>query len=179
MNDRKKARLLWVHTEGFRGPFSWAILAMAIAYIFMFGAPLLATFSIDAILAGDDFKAPSWAITLASVFLSGALPTMMNYLVMAALGTVLLTTIAGAGAGREGEGEREEAKWLRGSHAAAPAAVLRDACGLPWVAAALLGCLGCRQCAQPKLPAFMSLSPSPYPPPPLPLDSAKSTAGAG
>lgn len=95
MNDRKKARLLWVHTEGFRGPFSWAILAMAIAYIFMFGAPLLATFSIDAILAGDDFKAPSWAITLASVFLSGALPTMMNYLVMAALGTVLLTTIAG------------------------------------------------------------------------------------
>ena len=30
---------------------------MAVGYVFMFGVPLLATFSIDAILSGDEFNA--------------------------------------------------------------------------------------------------------------------------
>ena len=60
VNDRKKARLLWTHTEGYRGAFGMAIFTMAIAYVFMFGAPLLAAFSIDAIRAGAEFSpAPS------------------------------------------------------------------------------------------------------------------------
>ena len=32
VNDRKKARLLWTHTEGYRGAFGIAILAMGLAY---------------------------------------------------------------------------------------------------------------------------------------------------
>ena len=72
-----------------------AILAMAVAYIFMFSAPLLATFSIDAILAGDSFKPDPRITSIAALFSLGQAPTMMSYLIMAATGTIVLTAIAG------------------------------------------------------------------------------------
>lgn len=95
LNDRRKARLLWSHTAGFRGAFAGAIGVMAVGYVFMFGAPLLATFSIDAILAGDEFVTEPWIVSIASIFAFGQPPTMMNYLFMAATGTILLTAVAG------------------------------------------------------------------------------------
>ncbi|MFP6804620.1 MAG: ABC transporter ATP-binding protein [Pseudomonadales bacterium] len=95
VNDRKKARLLWTHTEGYRGAFGMAILAMAIAYVFMFGAPLLAAFSIDAIRAGEEFSPVPSAILIAQFFSGNDIPGMMAYLVLAAAGTILLTAIAG------------------------------------------------------------------------------------
>ena len=95
INDRDKARLLWAHTAGYRQPFAIAIAAMAVGYVFMFGAPLLATFSIDAILAGDEFRTEPWLTNLASLTSVEGPPAMINYLILAAIGTVLLTVIAG------------------------------------------------------------------------------------
>ncbi len=95
INDRDKARLLWSHTADFRRPFAIAIGAMAIGYVFMFGAPLLASFSIDAIMAGDAFTTEPWVTRLATLTAFGQSPTMINYLLLAAIGTVLLTAIAG------------------------------------------------------------------------------------
>ena len=40
---------------------------MAVGYVFMFGAPLLATFAIDAILAGQDFQTEPWVTSLAAL----------------------------------------------------------------------------------------------------------------
>ena len=95
LNDRKKARLLWTHIEGYRGAFGMAILAMAIAYVFMFGAPLLAAFSIDAIRAGEEFSPAPSTILIAQFFSGNDIPGMMAYLALAAAGTILLTAIAG------------------------------------------------------------------------------------
>lgn len=95
VNDRKKVRLLWTHTEGYRGAFGMAILAMAIAYVFMFGAPLLAAFSIDAIRAGEEFSPVPSALLIAQFFSGNDIPGMMAYLALAATGTILLTAIAG------------------------------------------------------------------------------------
>ena len=95
LSDSRKAAMLWVHTAGYRQPFAIAILAMAVGYLFMFGAPLLATFSIDAILAGDEFTTQAWIRDIAILFALGSEPGMMSYLLMAAVGTVVLTAIAG------------------------------------------------------------------------------------
>ena len=94
VSDRKKASILWAQTEGFRSAFGIAILAMAVGYVFMFGAPLLAAFAIDAIRAGDEF-APEGNLAAVSGFLLGDQPGMMSYLLFAAAGTVILTAIAG------------------------------------------------------------------------------------
>jgi ATP-binding cassette, subfamily B, bacterial len=95
LNDSGKAALLWTHTAGFRRPFFMAIAVTAIGYVFMFGAPLLATFSIDAILAGDSFSTDPWIVALASLLSLGSAPAMMHYLILSAIGTVLLTAVAG------------------------------------------------------------------------------------
>lgn len=95
LNDWQKASILWTHTAGFRQPFALAITAMAVGYVFMFGAPLLATFSIDAILAGEEFSTEPWINNLAGLTSFGAEPTMINYLLLAAFGTIALTAIAG------------------------------------------------------------------------------------
>jgi ATP-binding cassette subfamily B protein len=68
---------------------------MAIAYVFMFGAPLLAAFSIDAIRAGEDFSPDPTAIRIAQFFSGNDTPGMLAYLALAAAGTILLTAIAG------------------------------------------------------------------------------------
>lgn len=95
VSDKRKARLLWVHTAGFRRPFAIAILAMGVGYVFMFGAPLLATFSIDAIMAGDEFKTSGWVLQLGTAASFGREPTLMTWLILSAIGTVLLTAVAG------------------------------------------------------------------------------------
>jgi ATP-binding cassette subfamily B protein len=95
VNDTRKATLLWSQTAGYRQSFLLAIAAMGVGYVFMFGVPLLATFSIDAILAGDEFTTEPWLMALAAKLNPGLAPTMMSYLLLAAIGTVLLTAIAG------------------------------------------------------------------------------------
>jgi len=95
LNDTAKVTVLWSHTAGFRRPFAMAITAMAVGYVFMFGAPLLATFSIDAILAGSEFKTEPWITRLAGIISFGLATGMLSYLILAAIGTVVLTAIAG------------------------------------------------------------------------------------
>ena len=68
---------------------------MAVGYVFMFGAPLLATFAIDAILAGQDFQTEPWVTSLAALTSFDKPPTIFNYLLLAAIGTVSLTAVAG------------------------------------------------------------------------------------
>lgn len=95
MNDRKKALLLWHLTERYRLIFFMAIFAMAIGYLFMFGVPLVVKFAIDAIELGDSYAAPPWLATLGSLVAVGGEPGMMEYLIVAALASVILTAIAG------------------------------------------------------------------------------------
>ncbi len=95
VSDRRKAAILWLQTEGFRGAFGIAILAMAVGYVFMFGAPLLAAFAIDAIRAGDAFAPEAWIVSLARLFSLSDKPGLISYLLLTATGTILLTAIAG------------------------------------------------------------------------------------
>ncbi|MEX0942414.1 MAG: ABC transporter ATP-binding protein [Pseudomonadales bacterium] len=95
MNDRKKALLLWHLTRGYRMVFSMAIVAMAIGYLFMFGVPLVVKFAIDAIELGDSYTAPDWLEALGALISLGPDPGMMEYLIVAALASVILTAIAG------------------------------------------------------------------------------------
>ncbi|MEM7284628.1 MAG: hypothetical protein AAF438_23775, partial [Pseudomonadota bacterium] len=95
VRDTTKAKILWAHTEGFRKPFAIAILAMAVAYVFMFGAPLLATFAIDAIIVGPEFAPEPWIKQLGGLFSLSGDPTLLSYLLMATVGTIVLTAIAG------------------------------------------------------------------------------------
>lgn len=100
MNDKKKARLLWQLTEGYRLTFSMAIFAMAVGYVFMFGVPLAAKFAIDAIEQGDAWQAPAgvaWSaglLTFGDSF--GGEPGLLEYLLLAAFATIALTIVAGA-----------------------------------------------------------------------------------
>lgn len=96
MNDRKKARLLWQLTRGYRLVFSAAILSMAVGYLFMFGAPIIAKFSIDAIEQGDALVAPASLAELARHISFGGQPGMLHYLVLAAAATIGVTAFAGA-----------------------------------------------------------------------------------
>ena len=95
MNDRNKALLLWQLTRGYRLTFFLAIFAMAFGYVFMFGVPLIAKFSIDAIEHAGALHPPRWLENLASMVAFGGEPGMLEYLALAALGTVGLTAIAG------------------------------------------------------------------------------------
>jgi|TARA_B100001971_G_scaffold31293_1_gene25703 ATP-binding cassette subfamily B protein len=95
VNDRNKARLLWHLTAGYRITFAGAIAAMGIGYIFMFGVPLVAKFSIDAILEAENFEVPDWLYEIGSAISVNDDPSMMEYLVLAAATTVSLTFVMG------------------------------------------------------------------------------------
>lgn len=96
MNDKQKAFLLWENTKGYRLIFAIAIIAMAVGYIFMFGVPLAAKFAIDAIEQGDALQAPAWVDGLARPVTFGSDgPGLVEYLILAAIATLMLTAIAG------------------------------------------------------------------------------------
>ncbi len=95
LDDRVKARILWSLTEGYRLTFAIAIGSMAIGYVFMFAVPLVARFSIDAILTPEAIPAPAWLRQLALWLAPGDSPDMLVYLVLAAIATVALTAITG------------------------------------------------------------------------------------
>jgi ATP-binding cassette, subfamily B, bacterial len=95
VKDRSKIQNLWELTEGYRLTFSIAIGSMACGYVFMFGVPLVAKFSIDAILDPLNIVAPAWLAFLATMVSFGEQPGMVSYLILAALATVGLTVIAG------------------------------------------------------------------------------------
>jgi len=89
-----KSRLFWNLSKGFRATYLTAIIAMAFGYVLMFGVPLIAKYAIDAILSNGDLDAPAWLYQLAGTISSGA-PNMLDYLILAALTSVLLTASAG------------------------------------------------------------------------------------
>lgn len=93
MNDKNKARLLWRYSEGFRLIYAAGILSMAVAYLFMYGVPLVAKFAIDAILEPESAALPDWLMPLVGAWLNPG--DMLNYLITAALATVVLTAIGG------------------------------------------------------------------------------------
>ncbi|HKI73530.1 MAG TPA: ABC transporter ATP-binding protein, partial [Pseudomonadales bacterium] len=95
MNDKNKARLLWELTKGYRTTFFMAIFAMGVGYLFMFGVPLVAKFSIDAIQQGDKLTVAPWLAGIASLIAFGHQPSMVEYLVLAAFATISLTATAG------------------------------------------------------------------------------------
>lgn len=95
MKNRKLA-LLWELTQGERLRYFSAIAAMAIGYVMMYGVPLVAKFSIDAIMAPDALAPPAWLLALASYITTGGqAPGMLQYLILAAFATVLLTLGSG------------------------------------------------------------------------------------
>ena len=87
---------MWNLTKGYRLSFAIAIGSMAVGYMFMFGVPLVAKFSIDAILAPQDMAPADWLLQLARSISTGDEPGIVDYLVLAALATVSLTAVAGA-----------------------------------------------------------------------------------
>ena len=95
MNDRSKAQLLWRISAGYRVLFSGAIIAMAIGYVFMFGVPLIAKFSLDAIMFREDLTVPEWLLIPGSMIAFGSDPGLVHYLVLAAIATLLLTISSG------------------------------------------------------------------------------------
>ena len=95
MNDRSKVRLLWQFSAGFRITFLSAIVAMGIGYVFMFGTPIVARFSIDAILAADDFVVPGWLDQSSQLISFGQNPGTLHYLALAAIATLGLTIFSG------------------------------------------------------------------------------------
>ncbi|HIG39162.1 MAG TPA: ABC transporter ATP-binding protein [Gammaproteobacteria bacterium] len=94
VNDHRKARLLWMLTAGYRTMFSGAIAAMAVGYVFMFGVPMVAKFSIDAILA-EELVVPAWIERLGTLISSDSTVGMFEYLSLAAVATVGLTVLMG------------------------------------------------------------------------------------
>jgi len=92
VNDKKKFSLLWRYSTGFRLIYAAGILAMAIAYVFMYGVPLVAKFAIDAILDPDAARLPMWLAPWIEPLLS---PGMLGYLVLAASTSVVLTALGG------------------------------------------------------------------------------------
>ena len=91
-----KFQVFWNLSKGFRILYLAAIIAMAVGYIFMFGVPLVAKFSIDAILTGGNPDAPDWLYHLASWSSLGSPPDMLNYLLLSALAMIGLTAVSGA-----------------------------------------------------------------------------------
>ena len=95
LNDRRKAQVLWHITEGFRLTFLIAISAMAIGYVFMFAVPLMARFSIDAILDIESVQVHTWLQPLVDAVSPEEGASMMTYLLLAGVATLLLQAIAG------------------------------------------------------------------------------------
>lgn len=90
-----KSQVFWNLSQGQRTTYLTAIVAMAVGYILMFGVPLVAKFSIDAILSDGTAEAPGWLYLLASWISFSARPVMLDYLLLAALAIILLTAVSG------------------------------------------------------------------------------------
>lgn len=85
---------LWELTRGQRFRYSAAIAAMAVGIVTIYGAPLLASWAIDALLAEEGSTEPSWlAERGASVGLESSLSRILW---AAAAGILALTAIGGA-----------------------------------------------------------------------------------
>ncbi|MCB1692261.1 MAG: ABC transporter ATP-binding protein [Pseudomonadales bacterium] len=96
MNDRVNARLLWQLTRDYRLVFSMAIVSMAVGYLFMFGPPLAGKLAIDVVEQGvDGADIPPWIHRIAEMLAFGSAPGLMTYMAIAAIGTVLMTMLAG------------------------------------------------------------------------------------
>jgi ATP-binding cassette subfamily B protein len=69
---------------------------MAVGYVLMFGVPLVAKFSIDAVLADGAPKVSDWLYFLATWISVSSEPDMLDYLLLAAVAIVLLTAGSGS-----------------------------------------------------------------------------------
>jgi ATP-binding cassette subfamily B protein len=86
-------RNLWALTRGQRRRYAYAIVALAAANLFMFGAPLVAKYGIDAVVARDLSIGPG--ILLEPVRWLGFEPGFAAYLSLSALAILLLTAAGG------------------------------------------------------------------------------------
>jgi len=91
-----KFRVFWDLSKGHRATYLVAIVAMAIAYVLMFGVPLVAKFSIDAILTEGAPEVPAWLYSLATAISTDSGPDMLDYLLLAAVAIILLTAGTGS-----------------------------------------------------------------------------------
>ncbi len=85
---------LWALTRGRRAHYGAAILAMGLANLFMFGAPLVAKYAIDVVVQHDLAAGTPW-LTLPLRRLTGA-EAFRTYLWLSALAIPLMTAIGGA-----------------------------------------------------------------------------------
>jgi ATP-binding cassette subfamily B protein len=92
----KKFKVFWDLSRGHRATYLIAIVSMAIGYVLMFGVPLIAKFSIDAILAEGTVSIPDWLYWLATLISADSGPDMLDYLLLAAIAIVLLTAGSGS-----------------------------------------------------------------------------------
>src|SRR5690606_22647921 len=84
---------LWHVTRGHRLRYGFAILAMAGAALFLFGAPVVGKYAID-VAVENDFAHASPPLLWLARQVGGAEP-YLAYLWLSALAAVLLTAIAG------------------------------------------------------------------------------------
>ncbi len=85
---------LWTLTRGRRARYGAAILAMGLANLFMFGAPLVAKYAIDVVVQHDLGAGTPW-LTVALRGLAGFDP-YRSYLWLSALAIPVMTAIGGA-----------------------------------------------------------------------------------
>ncbi|MBV1878371.1 MAG: ABC transporter ATP-binding protein/permease [Pseudomonadales bacterium] len=95
MTDHSNTQLLWTLTKGFRSTYAAAIGAMATGYLCLFSAPMLAKFSIDAIIEGDNFSPPMWLTRLIHWLPIKAESDIFPYLIAISISTLLLTLLSG------------------------------------------------------------------------------------
>jgi ATP-binding cassette subfamily B protein len=96
MTTATKNDNLWKITAGQRARYGAAILAMALANLAMFGAPLIGKFAIDVVLA-DDLAPGAAVLTTPATWLAARMggDVLVWYLGLSALGAVMVTAIGG------------------------------------------------------------------------------------
>ncbi len=96
MTTATKNDNLWKITAGQRARYSGAILAMAIANLAMFGAPLIGKFAIDVVVEGDlDLGAAAFVVPAQWLATDVGGNTVIWYLALSALGAVAVTALGG------------------------------------------------------------------------------------
>ena len=84
---------LWAITRGQRLRYAGAVLAMGIANLFMFGAPLVAKYAIDVVVERDVTNGAAWLVAPAA-WLS-TVHTYTSYLLCSALAIIIVTAFGG------------------------------------------------------------------------------------
>lgn len=96
MTTATKNDNLWKITAGQRARYGWSIVAMAVANLAMFGAPMIGKFAIDVVVANDLGPGASVFSIPAQWLVEGVGGNLLVwYLALSAIGAVLVTAIGG------------------------------------------------------------------------------------